>query len=241
MRIVLLLCFIFSFLTVSGQKVLYSSEDSIILIDVTRNLTFNLLPKDNKLCWIDGKFAFDNNICVLFRYNYCKTNTIVKEFKFDTLTYTLIDQIEYTTLGHQEDKYNYNYQHPNSNFIFYGNIFMKQDTGLVVFKPSIDMGKTQIKYYNGFEIHNNKLICERWHVKHHSDKLSVEPVQIIEIDISTKQMTPLINGWFPSLSKDERYILYTCYGECTERFGIYDLQNRELVFMFDGIYARWVQ
>lgn len=230
--------------SVLGQKILYSTVDSVCLIDISTKQKYALLPKGKSYLWIEGKFEIREGNGIFYRYqNDFKNNTLlVKEYSFDTLTYKMLDLKDYCVLAERINNYRYYYQYKDSSrYLCYNNIYLKTDTGFVKFISEEDLGKTQIRFKRGFEKSDGKLLCERWHVKHHSDKLSVEPVQIIEIDISTKQMTPLINGWHPSLSKDERYILYTCYGECTERFGIYDLQNRELVFMFDGIYARWVQ
>lgn len=230
--------------SVHGQKILCSTADSVYLIDISTKQKYNLLPNEKSYRWSDGKFMLKEGNGIFYRYKTdYKTHTLlVKEYYFDTLTYKTTDLKEYSDLEERWKNYWYHYQGKDSSrYLCYNNIYLKTDTGFVKFIPEEDLGKTQIRFKRGFEKSDGKLICERWHVKHHSDKLSVEPVQIIEIDISTKQMTPLINGWHPSLSKDERYILYTCYGECTERYGIYDLQNREVVFMFDGIYARWVQ
>ena len=229
--------------SVHGQKILCSTADSVYLIDISTKQKYNLLPNEKSYRWSDGKFMIKEGNGIFYRYKTdYKTHTLlVKEYYFDTLTYKMTDLKEYCVLEEKEKNYWYHYQYKDSRFRCYNNIYLKTDTGFVKFISEEDLGKTQIRFQNGFEISDNKLICERWHVKHHSDKVLVEPSQIVEIDISTKQMTPLTKGRFSYLSKDERYILYTCYGECTERFGIYDLQNRELVFMFDGIYARWVQ
>ncbi|MBP5502577.1 MAG: hypothetical protein J6Y24_07295 [Bacteroidales bacterium] len=240
---ILLISLILSISSVQGQKILYSTVDSVCLIDISTKQKYALLPKEKSYLWIEGKFEIREGYGIFYRYqNDFKNNTLlVKEYSFDTLTYKMLDLKDYCVWAERENHYWYHYQYKDSRFRCYNNIYLKTDTGFVKFISEEDLGKTQIRFQNGFEISDNKLICERWHVKHHSDKVLVEPSQIVEIDISTKQMTPLTKGRFSYLSKDERYILYTCYGECTERFGIYDLQNRELVFMFDGIYARWVQ
>ncbi len=240
---ILLISLILSISSVQGQKILYSTVDSVCLIDISTKQKYALLPKEKSYLWIDGKFEIREGYGIFYRYqNDFKNNTLlVKEYSFDTLTYKMLDIKDYCVLAERINNYRYYYQYKDSRFRFNNNIFLKTDTGFVIFIPEEDLGKTQIRFKNGFEISDDKLICERWHVKHHSDKNSVEPAQIIEIDISTKQMTPLVQGRFSHLSYDNRYILYSNTSTPTVDYGIYDIQKREVVLEFDGHNAQWVQ
>ena len=240
---ILLINLILSISSVQGQKILYSTVDSVCLIDINTKQKYALLPNDKSYLWIDGKFEIREGNGIFYRYKSdYKTNTLlVKEYSFDTLTYKMLDLKDYCVLKERENKYWSYYQYKDSRFRFNNNILLKTDTSFVVFIPEEDLGKSQKRFINGFEISDEKLICERWHVKHHSDKNSVEPAQIIEIDISTKQMTPLVQGRFSYLSYDNRYILYSNTSTPNVDYGIYDIQKREVVFEFDGHNARWVQ
>ncbi|MBP5413211.1 MAG: hypothetical protein J6Y47_08165 [Bacteroidales bacterium] len=239
---ILLISLILSISSVQGQKILYSTVDSVCLIDISTKQKYALLPKEKSYLWIEGKFEIREGYGIFYRYqNDFKNNTLlVKEYSFDTLTYKMLDLKDYCVLAERENHYWYHYQYKDSRFRFNNNILLKTDTGCVIFIPEEDLGKTQIRFKRGFEISDDKLICERWHVKHHSDKLWVEPAQIVEIDISTKQMTTLVTGCFSYISYDNRFILYLCAGEKVKCYGVYDLQNKEVVYKFYANYARWI-
>ncbi len=171
MRTIILLIITVTFFVsgVQGQKIFCSSDDSVFLIDVVAMRKINLLPKEKKWCWTEGKFVFNDSVSTLYRYCICKKKTIVKEFVFDALSYDIESQKEYDISAEQIDEYRYNYQYKDSQYRFNNSILRNNGDFFDIFIHEGDLGRTQIRYKNGFEIPNNKLICERWHVRRHSD------------------------------------------------------------------------
>ncbi|MCQ2253501.1 MAG: hypothetical protein MJZ61_08625 [Bacteroidales bacterium] len=198
---------------------------------------------ERSLKWNDGKFEFKDSVGVFYRYqlNYRKNETDIREYVFDTLQYRLIDFKEYALTGDNRKNHSNYYRRKKSDYgCGGGNVYKKTDSAKEIFMPKIVLGKTQKKFNNVFEIDGGKLICELWHVKHGNDKFSIESAQILEVDIETKECTPLIKGKFSYLSYDNRYLLYHSQGDNSYRYGVYDIVKREIAYKFTNERAEWI-
>ncbi len=121
--------------SVQAQKLLYSTIDSVYLIDISTKQKYNLLPREKSYLWTDGKFLIKegNGIFYLYKTDYKNHTLLVKEYFFDTLTYKMTDLKEYCVLEEKEKNYWYHYQYKDSRFRCYNNIYLKNETSFMKF------------------------------------------------------------------------------------------------------------